>query len=368
MTDTKLTKPVREGLRFDEKALESYLQQHALIPDFQSIEKVEQFTSGQSNPTYLLRCLCRQSALNADGQLMIVLRKKPTGQLLQSAHQIEREYKVMQALARSAVAVPEVLHLCLDDTIIGTPFYLMRHISGRIFKDPALPGLNVETRKAIYASAADMLARIHDVDLDSVGLEDYGRADGFVARQLSRWTKQYQASVADAIPEMERLIEWLTVNIPADDATAKVTLVHGDYRLDNMIFHESKNEILAVLDWELSTLGNPLSDLGYFSLIYYLTPETPAIAGLKGLDLGALGIPSSEQFALSYLASRLPCHISADTMGSAQKYFVVFALFRLAAIAQGVAARARQGIASSAEAERVGRMARPCAQLALSLI
>jgi aminoglycoside phosphotransferase (APT) family kinase protein len=368
MTDTKLTKPVREDLRFDVRALESYLQQHALIDGFQSIEKVEQFTSGQSNPTYLLTCLCRKSAVDADGELKIVLRKKPAGQLLPSAHQIEREYRVMEALSRSAVAVPEVLHLCLDDTIVGTAFYLMDHISGRIFKDPALPGLDAGERHAVYAAAADMMARIHDVDLESVGLGDYGRTDGFVARQLTRWTRQYQASITEAIPEMDRLIDWLTANIPADDTSTRATLIHGDFRLDNMIFHESKSEILAVLDWELSTLGNPLSDLGYFSLIYYLTPETPAIAGLKGLDLEALGIPSSEQFALTYLSSRLPCHISAQDIGDVQKYFVVFALFRLAAIAQGVAARARQGIASSAEAERVGRMARPCAQLALSLI
>ena len=368
MTDTKLTKPVREDLRFDVRALESYLQQHALIAGFQSIENVEQFTSGQSNPTYLLTCRCRKSALDAGRQLKIVLRKKPAGQLLQSAHQIEREYRVMEALGKSAVAVPEVLHLCLDDTIIGTAFYLMHYLSGRIFKDPALPGLDAGARHAVYSAAADMMARIHDVDLERLGLVDYGRTGGFVARQLNRWTRQYQASITEAIPEMDRLIDWLTANIPADDAGAKATLIHGDYRLDNMIFHESKNEILAVLDWELSTLGNPLSDLGYFSLIYYLAPETPAIAGLQGLDLTALGIPTRDQFARSYLESRLPCHISAEDMSEAQKYFVVFALFRLAAIAQGVAARARQGIASSVEAERVGSMARPCARLALSLI
>jgi aminoglycoside phosphotransferase (APT) family kinase protein len=207
-----------------------------------------------------------------------------------------------------------------------------------------------------------MMARLHSVNVEAVGLVDYGRREAFVARQLARWTKQYLASKTDQIDEMDKVIDWLSANIPAtDQGGADATLIHGDYRLDNMIFHPTKPEILAVLDWELSTLGNPLSDLGYFSIIYHLPSDIAGVPGLGGLALDALGIPSEEEFVSAYMR-----HIGHYD-SSQQPYFVVFSLFRLAAIAQGVYARAKQGVASATNAEAVGQMARPCAQLAWRL-
>jgi aminoglycoside phosphotransferase (APT) family kinase protein len=347
------TTAVRPAHSFDQSLLEKYLA--LVLPEFAGPMTVTQFATGQSNPTFLL---------STPGH-KYVLRKKPPGDLLPSAHQIEREFKIMSALKQSCVAVPEVLHLCQDASVIGTNFFVMRYVQGRIFSHPTLPGLSQEERAQIYQAACRMLVALHSVDIEAVGLSDYGRRESFVSRQLSRWTKQYLATRTDQIDEMDRVIEWLTANIPAgDDQGQDVTIVHGDFRLDNMIFHPDRPEILAVLDWELSTLGNPLADLGYFSMLYHLPGDVKAVPGLAGADLATLGIPDEHTFVHSYLQGS-----GRDSAQSAQqRYFLIFSLFRLAAIAQGVYARAKQGVASSADAEAVGRMARPCAQIAWSLV
>jgi len=356
MTEAPKTTAVRSGHLFDQAALDRYLTD--VLPDFAGPLSVSQFASGQSNPTFLL----------STPQKSYVLRKKPPGELLPSAHQVEREYRIMAALKDTGVAVPEVLHLCQDSNIIGTNFFVMPYVEGRIFSHPSLPGLSCEERSAVYAAAGQMLASLHKVDWKARGLSDYGRQEGFVARQVARWAKQYQASKTDQIDEMDTLARWLTEHIPeGDEKGDATTLIHGDFRLDNMIFHPTRPEILAVLDWELSTLGNPLSDLGYFSLIYHLPTTTTGLPGVAGLPLDELGIPTESKFVESYLEQMRSGSSVLPLDPQTQRYFVVFSLFRLAAIAQGVFARARQGVASAANADAVGRMARPCAQLAWSL-
>src|SRR5579872_3957634 len=280
------TMPVREQHRFDEDRLAAWLADH--VPGCRGRVTVEQFKGGQSNPTYLLRL--------ADGR-RLVLRRKPPGKLLPSAHAVDREYRIISALARTDVPVARAHALCMDDAVIGTAFYVMDHVEGRVFWEPTLPDLRRDERGAIYDALNDVIARLHRVDYQAIGLGDYGRPGNYVRRQIERWTKQYRASETEPIASMDRLIEWLPQHVPEDDETR---IVHGDYRLDNVIFHPTEPRILAVLDWELSTLGNPLSDFAYHMMSWRLGGTT--YRGLQGHDLAALGIPSEREYRALYCA------------------------------------------------------------------
>jgi aminoglycoside phosphotransferase (APT) family kinase protein len=327
---------VREAHRFDEARLAAYLHGH--LPDCRGEVAVRQFQGGQSNPTFLIEAADRRW----------VLRKKPPGKLLPSAHMVEREYRVIRALAGTGVPVPPARLLCEDSEIIGTPFYVMDYVEGRVFTDPTLPALTARERGAVYAAMAETLARLHAVDWEAVGLADYGRPENYVARQIARWTKQYEASKTGAIPEMERLIAWLPSHIPAKEET---TLAHGDYRLGNLIFHPTEPRVVAVLDWELSTLGHPLADLGYSCMLYHLPPDMPTVRGFGDADLAGLGIPDERHYVATYVE-----HTGRDP-GADWPFFLAFSLFRYAAIVQGVYARALQGNAASSTAEQLGRTA-----------
>lgn len=328
--------PVRANHRFDEARLEQYLAER--MPGFRGPLRVSQFLSGQSNPTFLLE--------TRDARL--VMRKKPPGTLLQSAHQVEREFRVISALAPTPVPVPRTDLLCEDPGVIGTAFFVMEYVEGRIFIDPLLPELSRDERAALYDSMNQTLATLHGVDFAAVGLGDYGRPQAYVARQVARWTRQYQASVIDPIPEMDRLIEWLPKHIPAGDET---TVAHGDFRLGNLIVHPTEPRVVAVLDWELSTLGHPLADLAWNCLAYHYPPGLEDIGSFAGQALDALGIPAEHDYLTSYCR-----RVGRANVGDFL-FFVAFALFRAAAIAQGIAMRAKLGNASGPDAEQRGRKA-----------
>ena len=334
--------PVRENHRFDQASLERYLREH--MPNFRGPLIVRQFVGGQSNPTFLLQ--------TPDARF--VMRKKPPGTLLPSAHQVEREYRIIKALAATDVPVPRVHLLCEDDDIIGTAFFVMDFVEGRIMRDPMMPESSPHERAACYDSLNDVLARLHQVDFRAVGLGDYGRPQGYVARQLARWSKQYEASKLDEIPEMDRLIEWLGRNIPADDQT---TIAHGDYRIENIVFHPIEPRVVAVLDWELSTLGHPIGDLAWTCRAYHCPPGIDGVSSFQGIDLKAYGIPSEDEFVTAY------CKSVGRTSVPDLLFFVVFAFFRGAAIAQGIAMRAKQGNASGPDAASRGAKARLTAEL-----
>lgn len=323
--------------RFDIENLRRYLQ-HIGLEGVADTFEIKQFQGGQSNPTFLITA----------GTHRYVLRKKPPGKLLPSAHQIEREYQVISALRDTGVPVAPARHLCEDPSIIGTPFYVMDYVEGRIFPHPALKDIAREQRHAIYREMAETLAKLHAVDWKAVGLEGFGRPDHYVERQIKRWSQQYEASKTSDIPAMEQLIRWLPEHAPSKDETS---IVHGDYRLGNLIYHPSEPKILAILDWELSTLGHPLSDLAYCCLMYHLPADTPALKGLVGMDITALGIPDEAEFLSFY------CAQSGRTDIPDWDFFLAFSLFRLAAILQGIYARALQGNASSADAHEVGARA-----------
>ncbi|HEY8568226.1 phosphotransferase family protein, partial [Microbulbifer sp.] len=257
------------SFNIDERKLADYLQKN--IPGFRGPVTAEKFAGGQSNPTYLIRA--------ASGNY--VLRRKPPGQLLKSAHAVDREYRVISALADSDVPVVKVHHLCEDDRIIGSMFYLMDYIEGRVFWDPALPDLDREQRGDIYREMNRVLAALHSVDIEKVGLSDFGRPGNFYQRQINRWTQQYRASETEQLPDMDLLIDWLPENIPQDGDEEKTTLVHGDFRLDNMIFHPTEPRVLALVDWELSTLGHPLFDLAY-QCMQLRMPHNSVLSGLGG--------------------------------------------------------------------------------------
>lgn len=323
--------------RFDEPALARYLRNH--LPGIGDELNVRQFQGGQSNPTYLLESAGRR----------YVLRKKPPGKVLPSAHMVEREYKVIRALSEhSRVPVPSVHLLCEDETVIGTAFYVMDHVEGRIFSHPALDELAVAEREPIHMAAIDTLAALHQVDVEAVALGDFGKAQGYFARQVKRWSGQYQASRTGDMPSMESLMQWLPEQIPQRDECA---IAHGDYRLGNLIFDPAEPRVAAILDWELSTIGHPLADLAYFCLPYHLPAGVEGLRGLVGLDLQALGIPSEQQVLVRY------CQQSGRGSIADWHVFVAFSLFRLAAILQGVYARALQGNASNADALQVGQRA-----------
>jgi aminoglycoside phosphotransferase (APT) family kinase protein len=335
------TVPVRAGQRFDEASLEKYLKGH--LPDFNGPLSILQFEGGQSNPTFIIE----------DETNRFVLRKKPPGQLLASAHQIEREYQIIKALSRTGFPVPEVFLLCEDTDVIGTSFYIMSCVDGRVFRDPKLPGLNEVERRKIYEAACSTAAQLHQIDWQKLGLGNFGRTESYFARQIARWTKAYQSTQTTEIPSMEKLTEWLSANIPETDARgAEIAIAHGDYRLENLIFHKTEPKVVAVIDWELSTLGHPLADLGYCCVPYHLPSSIEGLPGLSGLDLGQLGIPSEEAFVGQY--ARLTNRDRIENFN----FFVAFAMFRLAAITQGVKHRASQGNASSERAEKVGALAK----------
>ncbi len=320
------------------------------ISGFGKLQDIEKFSGGQSNPTYRLK------AEGGD----FVLRAKPPGKLLASAHQVDREYRVMKALAGTDVPVPEALYLSGEDSSIGRMYFVMRHVDGRILWDPALPEESNAGRTAIYDSMNRVLASLHSVDVEAVGLGDYGKPGSYFSRQISRWTKQYYASEIDKIEDMDWLIQWLEKNDLGDDG--QVALVHGDYRIDNMIFARDGAKVLALLDWELSTLGHPLADLAYQCMQWRL-PHAGSFRGLAGVDRGALGLPSEADYVRDYCRRR-------NIENPANWIFALaFSFFRVAAIVQGVAKRAVDGNASNPERAKKMAMAVPLmARMARELV
>jgi aminoglycoside phosphotransferase (APT) family kinase protein len=335
-------KPVEERHRFDVARLEHFLR--GKIEDWHGALTVEQFKGGQSNPTYRITAGARRYAL----------RRKPPGKLLPSAHAVEREYKVIKALHGVGFPVAKPWVLCEDDAVIGTAFYVMDCVEGRVLWDQALPGMQREERSAIWDELNRVIAQLHAIDYRAVGLEDFGKPGDYIARQVSRWSKQYQASELEKIEEMNRLIEWLPKNIPAGDETC---VVHGDFRLDNTIFHPSEPRILAVLDWELSTLGHPLADFAYHCMSWHIAPGK--FRGIAGLDLQTLGIPSEREYVERYCKRTGRKGIDPSTWD----YYMAYNLFRIAAIHQGIAKRVVDGTAASEYAREVGSRTRPLAEL-----
>ena len=338
------TAEVREQHRFDVAALERYMREH--VEGFAGPLTVKQFRGGQSNPTYHLTA----------GGKEYVLRRKPPGKLLPSAHAVDREYRVITALGTTGFPVPKTHALCEDPEVIGTAFYVMDCVHGRVITDPKIPGLEPRERGAIYDSLNETLARLHTVDFRKLGLADFGRAGSYFARQIHRWTQQYRASETETIEAMERLIAWLPAHLPADDET---TLVHGDFRLGNTIIHPTEPRVAAVLDWELSTLGHPLADLAYNCLPYRFTPEWE---GLADRDLAQLGIPTEQEYVAAY------CRRTGRAGIPDWEFCLAFSMFRLSAIAQGIMGRVLAGTASDPNARERGRRARPLADAAWALI
>lgn len=329
---------------FDTGALERHLAEHA--SGFHAPLAVERFAGGQSNPTYRLT--------GGDGT-RYVLRKKPAGELLPSAHAVEREYRVIAALAGTGVPVAPAVHLCEDSAVIGTPFYVMGFVDGRIFWDPTLPDLSRAERAALYDDVNRVIARLHCVDPAAVGLADYGKPGDYLARQITRWSRQYRASETAEQPAMDQLIEWLPGQVPAAAASG---IVHGDLRMDNLIVHPTEPRVVAILDWELSTLGDPLADFSYHMLTWYLRADE--FRGMAGADLEGLGIPAADAYLARYVertGGRAPSPAVWDV-------YLIFNLFRLAAILQGIAKRVEEGTAASATARETGAKARPIGALA----
>jgi aminoglycoside phosphotransferase (APT) family kinase protein len=337
----------RSSPSLDISRLTPYLEQH--LPGFRGPVHATKFPGGQSNPTWLLD--------TPGGRY--VLRRQPAGPLLKSAHAVDREFRVLSALAQTPVPVARVWHLCEDREIIGSLFYVMSYEQGRILWNPALPEVDRDARRDYYASIVSTLAALHDVDPESVGLGDYGRPGNYFQRQVELWTQQYRASETERIPPMEALIDWLPAH--CQTGTQRAALVHGDFRIDNLIFADDAPRVRAVLDWELSTLGDPLADLAYFCMCLRL-PSKGHIPGLRGQDRAELGIPDEEAILAQY------CALRGLTDIANWNFCLAFSFFRLASIAQGVKARALQGNASSANAHEVGRMVEPLARLAEELI
>ncbi len=304
------------------------------------------FAGGQSNPTYRL----------AAPSGSYVLRRKPPGVLLPSAHQVDREYRVMKALQDTQVPVPRMHALCEDPAVIGSTFFVMDFIPGRVFMDARLPGLTPHERTAVYDSMNATIAALHSVDVHSVGLGDFGHPGNYMARQISRWSKQYRASETTPIPAMDALMEWLAGYTPPED---RVAIVHGDYRLDNLMLHPTEPRGVALLDWELSTLGDPLADFAYHAMVWRITPEL--FRGLAGNDLATLGIPDEQHYVADY------CRRTNRTAIPDWEYYIVYGMFRIAAILQGITKRAIDGTAAAPDAVELGSRARPLADLAWSI-
>lgn len=329
-TSSSGTTAVRAGHEFDKVALARWMVDN--VADFSGPLEVEQFSGGQSNPTFKL-CTPERN---------YVLRRKPAGELLKGAHAVEREARVIAALADAGFPVPRVYGLCTDDQVIGSWFYVMEMVEGRIFWDATIPGVNNAQRAACFDAMNETIAKLHNLDCNAIGLGDFGRSGNYFSRQIARWSKQYLDDVEAGRDEnMDRLIAWLPENIPDDgDETA---LIHGDFRIDNMIFHPTEPKVIAVLDWELSTLGNPLADFGYHAMMYRMPAHI--VAGLKGASLPELGIPSEEKYIEAY------CRRCGRSGLPAYDFYMAFNFFRLAAIFHGIKGRAIRGTASSAQAK-----------------
>jgi aminoglycoside phosphotransferase (APT) family kinase protein len=351
------TQAVREQHAFDVTALEAWLSSR--LDGFRGPLTVTQFKGGQSNPTYRLA--------TPDAAWVMRAKPGPVAKLLPSAHAIEREFRVLRALATTDVPVAKAHLLCEDESVIGRAFYVMEHVDGRVLWDPALPGMTPHERGAIYDEMNRVIAALHRIDPVAAGLGDYGKPGNYFERQIGRWSKQYQASLGpglDPIDAMERLIAWLPAHIPAsarDDR--RVAIVHGDYRLDNLIFDPREPRIRAVLDWELSTLGHPLADFSYHCMGWHIPPG--AFRGLGGVDIAALGIPTEADYIDRYLTRTAGDDAAAwrDAVRSDWNFYLAYNLFRIAAILQGIARRVVDGTAASAQARQAGAGARPLAEL-----
>jgi len=335
------TKNVEEKHRIDEARLAAWMK--ANVEDFEGSLQLSQFKGGQSNPTYRIDTPRRA----------YVLRRKPFGKLLPSAHAVDREYRVINALHRQGFPVPKTFGLCSTDEVIGSHFYVMALVEGRIFWNQQLPSVHRQERWPIYVSEIQTLAKLHNFDPASIGLGDYGRPGNYFARQVDRWTKQYRASETQTVPEMERLIDWLPRTVPQQ---SRVSVVHGDYRLDNMVYAAGAPEVIAVLDWELSTLGDPLADFTY--LLMQWVSSSPGRASLHGSDLTDLNIPDMQQ------AIEIYCNATSRTEVANLDWYFAYNLFRIAAISQGIAGRVRDGTASSARAQEAAGRVGPVAKLA----
>jgi len=333
--------PVLPNHRFDEAALCRYLERE--LPGFRPPCRIRQFQGGQSNPTFHLET----------PDAAYVFRKKPPGTLLASAHAVDREFRIQKALADTPVPVARVRLLCEDPSVIGTAFYVMDHVEGRVFPDRLLPGCTPEERRAMYEHMAEVLAELHRIDYRAVGLEGFGRPEGYIPRQTARWTKQYLASRLEPDPAMDRLAEWLPAHLPGEE---EIAIAHGDYRIGNLIFHPTEPRVVAVLDWELSTIGHPIADLAYNCLAYRLPEEGGR--GFGDIDIGALGIPSEADYVDLY------CRKAGRTGIPDWEYFIVFAMFRFAAILVGVYRRGIDGNAADARAIEAGKAYKDFARIA----
>jgi aminoglycoside phosphotransferase (APT) family kinase protein len=345
------TRPVAQSHAFDVAALERHLA--ANLPGFAGPLSVEQFKGGQSNPTY---------KLVTPGQCWVMRTKPgPAAKLLPSAHAIEREFRVMKALAATDVPVPRMELLCEDESVIGRAFYVMQFMDGRVLWDQSLPGMGNAERAGIYDEMNRVIAALHRVDVARAGLADYGKPGNYFVRQIGRWSKQYQASVTEQITEMDRLIEWLPANMPASALDeAQVSVVHGDYRLDNLVFARDAPRVIAVLDWELSTLGHPLADFTYHCMAWHIPPGT--FRGIGGLDLRSLGIPGEREYVERYC--QRTGRADPDALMADWNFYLAYNLFRLASITQGIARRVVDGIAASAHARGTSDATRPLAEMA----
>jgi aminoglycoside phosphotransferase (APT) family kinase protein len=336
--------PTASQLGFDPAALAAYLRIHA--PGVEGAMDIAPISGGQSNPTFFVTFANRR----------LVLRKRPPGPLLPSAHAVDREFRILRALAETDVPVPKALVYCADSDVIGTPFYVMERLEGRVFDDCSLPGVSPAERRAMFFDMADTLARLHSVDWRALGLADFGREGDYFERQIGRWTKQWALSKTADQPQIDHIAQWLRDHTPAGDFT---TIAHGDYRIGNLMFHPTEPRVVGVLDWELSTLGHPLADLAFSALAWRLLPNE--YMGMRGLDLEALGVPSEAEYLARYYAR-------APASGRVTPFHVVFCLFRLAVIFEGIAARAQSGAAVSDNAAQTGELAATFARRAVEAI
>ncbi len=348
MTSSAIAQPIEilPAHRFDEAALAVYLSQ--TLPGFMGPASIRQFQGGQSNPTFLITTSKRK----------YVLRKKPPGKLLPSAHQVEREFAVLKALYGTGVPVPEPLVLCEDASIIGTAFYVMAFVENRVFTAPGMPDTTPDQRRGVYTSMAETLATLHCIDWRGCGLETFGRPDGYLTRQVERWTKQYIATKTEDIPAMDQLMAWLPSHIPNSNEAA---VAHGDYRLGNLLIDPVAPKVIAIVDWELATIGHPLADLAYACMAYRMPPDDPVFAGLAGVDLEALGIPSEDELVAIY------CRTAGRDGIPDWAFYLAFSYFRLASITQGVYARSLQGNASDLKAKLYGAVAKQSAAVGWSI-
>ncbi|MEY4208364.1 MAG: hypothetical protein RLZZ20_1516 [Pseudomonadota bacterium] len=335
------TKPVAERMKVDLDALSAYM--HAHVQGFQGHLQIEQFKGGQSNPTFKLT--------SADQHYVLRTKPAPAAKLLPSAHAIDREFRVMDALSKAGFPAARQYALCEDESVIGRAFYIMQFVDGRVLWDQSLPGMSKEDRAAHYDEMNRVIAQLHSVDYPSVGLDTFGKPGNYFQRQIDRWIRQYKAAETEHIPAMEHLIEWLPKHIPEGELT---TIVHGDYRLDNMIFHPTEPKILAVLDWELSTLGHPLADFSYHCMSWHIEPGL--FRGIGGLDLKALGIPSKDEYIARY-SERTGIQINKEDF----RFYLAYNMFRMAGILQGIMKRYQDGTAASEQALKSGQAAKPMA-------